>query len=599
MSTNSTVYDVQVRYTVDDRGSQGLDHLAKSAENAESHAGGLKGALEAIGAIFVVERGFEVGKQWLIESNSHFQQMKINMAAVTSYNLGTPFERAKTQTDGLIEGWQEFSKQTVLTTTQFTEFGSAVNGAVLASGATMKQYDEIVKRGAVVSNVLAAGHAGGLQYASMELREALMGNLRKTQMLNVQLLGPALAKEGKTLEEWNTLTAKERVRIYMAAINDPAWNAAITAQSTSYEGRLSTLKDNLEIAARAIGKPLFEEIAKSIGKLNDFVKTHPKEIHEWSVKISNALITGFGVVKDVFAFIVAHKDTIIKIAEGWALMKLSGGVGGMGGLLGSLPGARTGAMGGMSGLMQNLMGITQRGAFGGLQYNAMANAPGFGLQGARVGLLVGMGLDKMSGDLGKTNTALMSFEGALAGLPGPLGLVGAALEAFHFALKFVAEAIDEMHADRVKGEGDFRATKSEFLGTHTSEDLMFSAIKHSGALSKEGNFDRQKLYTTLEKMAADSEDAQKNLKIVPKMVEAATMLLEKMGGEEIARRLRGDKPMDVEGGKKANKQDVHVTIHKIEVPASDPDRFVHKLVQKFEDIQRNPVGAENHLRGGF
>lgn len=613
---NSTVYDVQIRYGLDDKASAALENLGRTAERTEKHVGGLKEGLQTLAEVFLVREGLHKAKEWFVDANAEMENMKIQMGAISSYNLSKPFEEAAKQTDTLIEGWQTFSKSTTLTTKDLVHFGSMLEGSVLTSGASMKDFDAIVRRGAVVGNVLGAGHAGGLKYVATEFSEALQGNLRKTEMLNMQLLKPAMEKEGKSIEEWNHLTTQERVRIFMKAINDPAWDAAINKQRTSYLGVTSTLKDNFEILARETGVKFFEKIKGSVGEINDFIDKHPKEIAEFTTKVSDGLVKAFDFIKKAFEFVVQHKDIILKIAETWAIGKVTGAFGGMNGALGMLNGGQTGGgASGLAGLLQNL-GVggasTWRGstsALMGQQMNAFARN-GFNMAGMTKGVLVGAALDELTGNLGKTNTAMMSFEGALAALPGPLGALGTVALALHSALKFVAEAIDERHQERLAKSTDFGVLRSTLLKTkgedgkyhdHTDRSSALRYAKELGLFdSKTGNFDMVKARSTFEGIAAGSEDAQKALKVVPDMVRSLAALFDTLSDDERKKFLGGgEKPTDVDAGKKKDANKVNVTIQKIEVPASDPDRFVHQLVKKFDKISKNPTQAERALRGGF
>lgn len=613
---NSTIYDVSVRYGLDDKASAALENLGRTAERTERSVGGLKEGLRTLAEVFLVKEGLHAAKEWFVDSNSEMEQMKINLAAISSYNMGKPFAEAADQTDRLIAGWQEFSKSTTLTTTQFTDFGSKIEGAVLSAGASMKEFDQIVRRGAVVGDILGAGHAGGLQFAATEAREALMGQVRKTQMLNVQLLGPVLKHEKKTLEEWNTMTSQERIRLYMAAINDPSWDEAIKRQSGSYKGRMSTLKDNLEILGRDIGDKFTKRIEAGLGDINKWISTHPKEIAEFTTKISDGLAKAFDMMKGAFGFIVEHKDLLLRLAEAWAVSKAYGAFGGAGGMLGMLPGA------GGAGIMQNLRFLSTPGAFGGGQMNAMggfsagAMAKG-GLLGSAINSMFdsGSGLGGWYGALGKASEGLKVFEGALAGLPGPLGLVGAGLLAFHAALQAVAQAVDDSHKTRVEHEADFRrlhdyalVAKGSVNGvTETGSQniqsrTLLKAMRDMGLVSDQGMFDRTKARAHLELLANQSEESNKNLKDVPRIVASMEALMGYLGHDEIMKRLKlggSDKPTDVTNGKKKDRPNQNITIQKIEVPASDPDRFVHQLVRKFDRVSKNPGAADRVLRGGF
>jgi hypothetical protein len=81
------------------------------------------------------------------------------------------------------------------------------------------------------------------------------------------------------------------------------------------------------------------------------------------------------------------------------------------------------------------------------------------------------------------------------------------------------------------------------------------------------------------------------------MVSALQGVVLKMGDEQLKLKL-GIRPTAADGKTKAP-ANVNVTIHKIEVPAADPDRFVHQMVKKFTDVVKNPAAADRQLTRGF
>lgn len=599
---NSTVYDVQIRYGLEDKASAQLENLGRTAERTERHVGSVKEGLRSLAEVFLVKEGLHKAKEWFIDSNSEMEQMKINMAAITSYNLGTPFEKAAKQTDTLIAGWQQFSKSTTLTTKQFVEFGASIEGAVFNAGGGMKQLDDIVKRGAVVSNIIAKGHAGGLSYASTELREALSGNLRKTQMLNMQLLGPVMEKEGKSLEQWNTLTTSERMRLYTKAISDPAWNAAIDKQRDSFDGVTSTLKDNFEILARETGEKVFDKMKVSLKEMNQWIDTHPKEIADFTTKVADGLSKAFDLMKGAFEFVVAHKDILIKLGEIWAMGKVTGALGGMGGFMSAGSNSGQGMIGGMAAFRQNSRDLTSPG-LGGAQMNAMYNNGAATAGNVLTGALVGYGLDQLTGDLGKTNTALMGFEGAISGLPGPLGLVGQGLLALHSSLKWFAEQYDKNQKVEVEHEGDFLALKDQIK--RGDAGALYASLKQAGIV-KNGEFSPNAFvaYTNMKRHGAGivgpdffGGDSKEDSELAGRAAALVANMKDRAARDNYYNAYKA--PSDVEKGKKKDKANINVTIQKIEVPASDPDRFVHSLVKKFDKLAKNPTQAERTLRGGF
>ncbi|MGZ6970968.1 MAG: hypothetical protein ACXVID_04835, partial [Thermoanaerobaculia bacterium] len=75
---NSTVYDVQVRYGLDDKASAALENLGRTAERTEKHVGGLKEGLRTLAEVFLVKEGLTKAKEWFVDANAEMEQMKIN-----------------------------------------------------------------------------------------------------------------------------------------------------------------------------------------------------------------------------------------------------------------------------------------------------------------------------------------------------------------------------------------------------------------------------------------------------------------------------------------------------------------------------------------
>jgi hypothetical protein len=580
VSVNSTVYDVQVRYALDDRASQSLAHLGSNAESAEKSVGGLKESLMGLAELFLAREAMHFGKEFFIDANAEMQNLKMGMSSVAAFQLQVPFDKASASTDKLITGWQQFSKQTTLTTKQIVEFGRSTMAGVFNAGQGGAQYDAFVKRASVVGNIMSQGHAGGLQYAAVEFNEALMGNVRKTQMLNQQLLGPVMRRMGKDVEDFNKESAQRRFELMMQAINDPAWEAAIAKQKESFAGVTSTLKDNIEIALRDVGLPLFQEVTKEVQKWNQWIEANPKAIEDFGHKFATALVDGFHAVRDAVGFIVDNKETLIRLAELWLASKAVGLAGDVASGVGGLVRSGAGMLGKGAALGQGV-GLLGRGAM---------SMEGTLLASEGVGALA-VGAEGAAGTLA-----------TVAGLAGPIGLVVAALGGFYLALK-VGDAQDGSSAQKEKQYQQLESTVLD-MGPGADKDETIGAVfewaKAHGVLVKDGDnegLNKKGLYEELIRLG--ESDSTK----IDKTVEMVDRVLGSMSWEEWDKRLgRIEKPKEegdpLKGAKTRDAKNVNVTIHRIEVASPDPDRFAFNFNRAMSRIAVNKTQAVDTLRGG-
>lgn len=570
MASATTVYDFVLNFKVTDSGTSKLDDIAKHAEKAESRMSSLTKAGLAFATGFLLHEGWHKGKEMFIGLNSEMEQLKISMGGIVSYNLGMPFKEASIQTDKLVEGWQQFSKSTTLTTSEIADFGQRITAAVMGSGGGIEMLDEMTRKGAVLAKVLAGSHPGGMQYASLEISEALMGNFRRTQMFNAQLLGPLMKKMGMEMHDWNKLAADKRMEIMLQAMNDPAWQAVIEKQKNSWEGVTSTFKDNMEIAAREIGLPLFKALSAEVGKWNKWLEDHPKEIQNFIKGFSQALIDGFETIKQIVSFIIDNKGVIMAVGGAFMAKSMFGGMGGMGAGL-------TAAAGG-------------GGPFGPLLSN-------FTLMGETAGGLV---------------TKLATFGSQLSVAAGALG-------ALYLVLQGIADWAGKEHRKSLNFEEQYRAgnkyvsngSKFEALIAGRQEAMrqgdskviaqannelmpqvhqMIEFARELGAYNDEKGLDVEALKNN--KVSGGGAYRREFIQLFTEAADLWSQMNPKT--HDYSKDVTENSARTNTGGK-AN---MNVTIGRIEVASDDPDRFVVGMGRAFEQMRRNKTQAHGSL-GAF
>lgn len=557
----STVYDVKIQYSLDDKASAALGHLGAKADEAAHHVSGIVDTLKMMGALFLGGEVLHKGKELFIDLNSELQQMKISMASVMSYNLGTSFDAAADSTERLISGWQKFSEVTTMTGMEVANFGKDMATAVFAVGGSINDLDDITKKGSVIGKLLSAGHAGGLQYAQLEFKELLMGNLRKTEQLNQQLMVPFLRQKGIDEKEWNKLDPSKRLSLFKEAISSPAWQSAIDKQAKSFEGVFSTLEHKVQMLGMEVGKELFGALGKEIEEINQWLNTHPGELEAFAKKFSSALVDGFNAVKSAIKFVVDHKGTFELLGAALLMRGMGGSMGGGAGLVGML------------------------GPLGGMAPNFKAMAQG--------------------GD---------EFVAKLGGMTAALSQAAVGLTMLYAGLQFLAERLDQVHKERVEGT----YTDQALIASRTKERAKLESAMASGdrvkalqiasdtvqilsgmgAFNKAtGAYDESKALAGLNKANVFGSTQTAFLAYAREAVDVYAQYHTRPnfspgfnpGGLDPT---KGNAPT----GKSTN---VAITIHKVEVASDDPDRFVFGLTKAAEKANRNPTQAEAAVRGGF
>jgi hypothetical protein len=589
----ATTYEIELRYVLDDKASKALDAIASRAARTESSLSSIKSLFGKLAAVFTVEKGFEYGKKLFIDLNSQMEEMKIRMAGIASYNLGTPFAATAKETDRLVESWRKFAQTTALTTTEIVEFGTNISSAVLGIGGTMQDLERLSKQGALVGQVLSAGHPGGMKYAALEMREALMGNLRQTQIMNVQLLGPVMRRMGMDLHQWNRLTTQERLRIMFAAVEDPAWKDALKKIEGSWKNVYSNLEDAIENIGRQIGTDLFETLKKHLKSATDWMKDHKYEVDQFSKKFSGYLIEGFNVIKNITKFIVDHKDELLEVAKAYLAIKgisMAGAVvsGVAGGATKLMAGGGAGALAtGAAGWLGTNFGVLGAGV-------AAAGAP---LLAAASGLAAGVGAGWWAANYIDEQQTLAERPANMTDYSYGVGqAVGRARELAQEHKRLPAavpisqqafgpmslQQLEEMRRDPLRrNEAEFRATLGPIL----------ALVKQADAMTEKGEFVADSLKKYVAGAGADVTTQENLAKFASEAVELSRIMgtLAKFFGFK-------EEKTDQEGGRGSTSgKDVNVNINTIEVASDDPDRFVEVFTTKMAALARNPASARGAL----
>jgi hypothetical protein len=597
----TTVYDVAIRYELEDKASSGLEGIGKHAEAAERHTMDLKEALVGLGEVFLVGEAFHKGKELFIDWNREIQNMRIQGAAMLeSSDLAKTWDKATISAGKMVDEFNRFAVTSPVTTRELEGFANGVNIYVAQAGGGIKDIVNVTEQGII------AAKAFGMEssMAALQIGEAISRGAHIRERFTSMLI----KSQHMTLDEFNKLDPTKRLSVIEQALQSPAMRDAARAFGDSWDGVFSTLKDNVEITFGHAGHEMFMAIAAEVKGINTWLKENSNTVEEWGAKLGGYLKEGFDAVKTGVGFLITHKDTILKIGEVWAASKLLGGMG---------------AFSGGGGF-----GLPAAGAFFGgsskVGWMGAGVQPGPGLgqvlgaAGSSVFLAKALGADKFA-------STVAGVAGALSTLPGPLGLIGSALNVAILGIEAFGDYMDGRAKEAADRTGEQQAVMSALTkaandvnvilattgsgalsGRSEQADMLLGTIvqevREANAYTKDGRLDDKKLQTYLVGLNIQGQAQNEYLKMAANAFKYFGGGEQGAATEEIYRRLGikyTDFDSDAEKRKASKKPNVNVTIQRIEVASEDPDRFAMGLSRAFRRMNQNPTAAVDALHGSL
>jgi hypothetical protein len=376
----------------------------------------------------------------------------------------------------------------------------------------------------------------------------------------------------------------------------------------------STLQDKVEITFGHAGHQMFMAITGEVKAINQWLSDNDALVEQWGAKLGMYLKEGFGHVRTAVAFLVEHKDTLLKVGEVWAASRILGGMGAFSG---------AGMAGGMAGMGAWLGGSNKMGLLGTAGQSANLSL-GQVLGGAASSVFIAkyLGADKLQ-------SSVTGLTGALSTLPGPIGLVGTALNGLVLAIEYAENELDRSHKEFVDKTAEQQAFMSALLkatsgetgaltdmalngknsatvaaGWDTAQQTLGAIVEEvhqAGAYTKDAQLDLTKMSQYLAGIGIEGQAQSAYLKTA---AEAFKFFGAGSGAtpEGLYNRL-GIKytDFDSEDGKRKSKKPtpINVTIQKIEVASEDPDRFAMGLSRSFRKLNQNPTAAVDALHGSL
>ncbi len=603
MSASSTIYDVKIKYALDDKASQGIKGIGAASDKASNSASTLRNALAAIGAGALLMKG----KTMLVDFNSEMDQMKIGMTAVMQMQLKMPFEKAKLEADGLFKTLQEMAKKSPATTKDFMSMASAIAPVAALMGGGPEQIAKLAQGGVLAS----AAFGEQAEMVALDIKQLLMGKIGGKDRIAQQLI----AAKGIKQNDWNDdskFGGGKRGAMVQEMLQDPALLKAADRMGESWAGQISTIKDQLEITMGEVGLPLMQAMTSEVKKWNTWISEHPKLIKEYVTSFGAMIKDAFGFIKGVTSWLVDNKDLLFSIGKTFLIFKgaqigtnlvktFAEGIAKMGASLttgaGTIKGLFSGE-GGIGGSFKGLIGIL-KGAGGVI--------PVLGLFIGALDIAATL-LNTHSAQDKKNRENAIGLNESVGDLPGLLSRNKSLRSAFGMA--------SDEQRERIQTELNSNMSKlgPEQIGL-TMRKLSDFSEKNGGVSLKDLNNDTDGLMSRRligmlpDTYSHDSVEANK------KIMEGVGSLIDAFQNMSLKDRQEAMKYMAPEqygmptpketaapgqAWKSGNGDTkINVTINKVEVASEDPDRFVFGLVQIADQAVKHKTQSKHAMSGGM
>jgi hypothetical protein len=607
----ATIYDIRVKYMLDDKASKGMTAISKQANRASKEVTGLQRGMRRLlvaGAGFMT---FRLGKKWLIDYNAELEQARTTMTTLLMQGMGGEWARNQQRANVLIKQFQKDAAVSVGTTIDYVNVAKLITGPLTKAGASMEDLREITQGTAV------AAETYGIEadVAARDVQQMIMGNVRAVDRF-ARMLGVVPVEWNKMVREKGPRQALEEVS---KLFKQPALVAATKAYGKTWAGITSTLEDNIQRALGKVGLPLMQAISKELVALTKWFEENPEKVNQIAKSIADSLVGGFKAVKAIFKFIIDHKRLLMTIAKAVLITKAVGFVGGLGRSL--MPGLNT-LSGGAEAAGQSLFGFEKgvKGLASGIgraigilgtvavgakviadiiderqekelarkarTVSVRAEAPKLGVVGGRaVDVRKAMGLEITEAQRKAMFNTLLFGEQAKFIKDGKLDM-----DAIARGLRIERVTLEGIRGwdTEKKGmlKGELRQAQQIMLGLERALAMQSDRYAKS---TGEGMMKFGRLFfLNWEKMRKVATPRESK-------IETAITL---MGN--LAEGLYSFLGMEIEEEKKAaaGKKQTNIHVHKIEVVSDDPDRFAFNLVGAFQDVVKNPTQAANALREG-
>jgi len=648
----STVYDIRLRYMLEDKASKGLKGMNRNLEKTAKSSGLLAGGMKTMMALGAGGFGMRHASKALIGFNSQMEQSKIQIQGMLTLGGKMSTEMANSKATKLFADLQFKAKASAGTTKDMVDMASMIARPVLAAGLGMKDLGNFTQQAVVASK--AFGMEAGT--AARDIEAALMGRIGTMDRFSRSILEPLgyVGEAGR--KAFSELGDAARAAKIKEALSSPAIMEMAKQQEQSFDGVLSTFQDGLQMALGRVGKPLFAALTEEIKQWAVWMDRNKATLDKMGQSIGSGLVKGFKVVKGVLGFMVDHASTLLLVAKAWAAIKIGQGAAGMVGGIGNMMGVGGKGMGNMLGKL----GLGKAGTVvAGFGSKLSAAAGPIGMFVGGIGLMV-TGIHAFNdwmnaereADLKKKATEKAEALGQVSGVNAlSAGMKAGRWDDFSILMEQMAldqekntKSVNDAKAAGLKG------ADADYFGKMTPDQIR------DAQTAVEGLPERQAFYKEAAQMmdaiGARNEfgtlkggvDSSGKGPMIDQLEEAGkdymgvrdgtgghaggaagTVVVDSLRtmNSELSRIADGadreaawtkmllgtyvesptaqaQKNLDAmnqpEGA--ANKPKINVTINRIEVASDDPDRFVFQLSETVKKLSRAPAQAASSQRQG-
>lgn len=321
MTSTATTYLVETKYLVDDKAQRALGGIGSAASSASRTTSALKQHLLGLGAAVIGGGGLLAAKRVFLDFNSSIEQSLISLSTtMLGFGAVSTFEQGMARSTKLLAEYQQVARVSVGETKDFVAMHQSIAGPLMAAGMTMTEIKKVAIGATVASQIMGEQ----AEMTALDIKQMSMGTMTARDRVGGMLVGMLGAQKGMKkfgYAEWNKLSQQKRNEMLMEAVQNPALAKGAAAMGTSFAGVLSTLKDNITMTLGKAGLPVFKAITAEIQSWSAWIESHQVEVANMVSALSSNLKTAFGFVRDVFGFIVDHKELLLSIAKGFLAFK--------------------------------------------------------------------------------------------------------------------------------------------------------------------------------------------------------------------------------------------------------------------------------------
>lgn len=587
---NTTVYDIRLRYLMDDqaqRGVRGLDQAMRDGARSASQFHG--NWLTSMAALAAGGIGVYGAKKAFIDFNSTMEQSKLGIAGLMGMNMGGTWVDNLANAGQLVKDLKDDAAVSLGTTQDMVNMAKMLAQPIGAAGLGMKGLRDYSR-----DTVVAAASMGiAADVAARDVDQALRGQFHSVDQFTGKLLGTKdmgyAGEAGRA--KFNALSAAKRASELSRAYANPALQEMGRAQGDSWEGVMSTFESNVQDTLGKVGLPLFRAVTAELQKWNTWIAANGATIDSLVNTFAHGITEGFSYLKSVIDFIVQHKDLFLSLATAWAATK---GVG--------MVGAGAGAVGNLFGGFSKEVAVAANEAKG-LAATTKTVKLGLGEMVTRVGgavdalAMFAVGLTALAAWIDREQGKRIEVQSLAAGTL-PEALKGSKTLLPLLKDREALGGLGAVQGDRFSAAR--HALISQLSTTGLVEGGQLNTSRFRGALNAPGTQAMVRDWLTTMGKGDVHEKMSKGVVMVSErgvLTKAFADFINPLLKEDLDERARRIAEPDRKPAEKGGSP--KITINHIDVASDDPDRFIFRLAEAVRDAAHHPSAAKHKLETGL